>query len=115
MACNSSEPRVTLLLGDVRLPAPYLQGYTVLAVGDVQLRRHVDEVIADKAGVALQSLLHDTQRRRQVVALVVTPGGNRYCQRYLSLHWNNDKPTSLCNALASNQQVATRTMEGKDG
>lgn len=33
----------------------YLQSLVVLAVGDVQLSRHVDEVIADQAGVSHQS------------------------------------------------------------
>lgn len=40
----------------------YLQSFVVLTVGEVELSRHVDEVIANQAGVSLQSFFYDTQR-----------------------------------------------------
>ncbi|TNN46368.1 hypothetical protein EYF80_043428 [Liparis tanakae] len=65
----------------------YVQGLVVLAVGDVELRCHVNEVIADQAGVSLQSLLYYAQSRGQVVTLIVTP--------------RQDTDTEACDTLRS--------------
>lgn len=45
--------------------------------GDVQLCCHVDKVIAHKLRVSVQSFFYDTQGCSQVIALIVTPEGQR--------------------------------------
>lgn len=49
------------------------QGLLELPAADVELGGHVDEVVGDQAGVSGQSFFHHAERRRQVVALIVTP------------------------------------------